>query len=114
MVMVRDVNGYITYGIPFADSSNVQTTLAADIEQTTTVPTSPFADTPNILAVISPAKGSDVWVSVNATATLPSSSFSSTASQMNPASRYVKAGDVLHFITSDSSAQLGVSYYAVP
>lgn len=110
--MVRDINGYVTFGLPFTDTK-VNTTLASNEEQTTTVPASPDATFKNILAVFSFTAGASVWVANNATAATPGGSFASTTSELNPAARQVKSGDILHFITADdTNDQVGITYYA--
>lgn len=111
--MTRDINGYNGFGLPFSDQS-YNTTLAADAEQTLTVPYTQIAGMSGQIAVFSFAPGASVWVSLNATATSPSSSFAQTDSELNPAARLVQGGDILHFITSDVSDQIGVSFYAAP
>jgi len=111
-IMTRDINGYNGFGLQFSDNK-YSGLLSAGVEQTLTVPESPFADYPNLLAVFSFEPGSTVWVSLNATAVVPSTSISSSNSELNPAARYVTGGDVLHFITDDASDEYGVIFYAV-
>lgn len=106
--MTRDINGYNAFGLQFAKDS-YQTTLSASAAQSLTVPSNFAVWT----AVFAYTPGAEVWVADNTTATLPSGSFSSTASQMNPTVRQVLAGDVLSFITSNATADVGVSLYAL-
>lgn len=109
--MVKDISGFNGFGLPFADNK-YSTTLAAGVEQTLTVPNSPFADCPNFIAIFSFAPGSSVWVSLNATAVTAGGAFAAVSSEMNPAARYVTGGDVLHFKTVDASDEIGVIFYA--
>jgi len=109
--MTRDINGYNGFGLPFADNK-YDTALLVGVEQTLTVPNSPFADYPNVLAIFSFAPGSSIWVALNETATVPGASFASTDSELNPAARWCKAGDVLHFISNDAVDEVGVIFYA--
>jgi hypothetical protein len=116
MLMGRDAGGYTTYALVLNAKDavqgveNVQTTLSDSVVQTTTVPT--FFEI--YQAVFSYEIGTDVWVACNDTATLPGGAFTVTSSQKNPAVRTVNAGDVLSFITNNTSATLGVSYYGIP
>lgn len=109
--MIRDINGYNGFGLQFSDNL-FQGILLNGIEQTLIVPESPFADYPHLLAIFSFEPGATIWVALNQTATFPSGSISSSNSELNPAARYVKGGDVLHFITNDSSDDYGVIFYA--
>lgn len=104
----RDINGFNTYGPSFADD-NQQVKLAANAEKTATAPT----ESEWYLAVFSYEPGTKVWVAPDATATVPGANFAATPCQLNPATRYVARGTVLHFITDDTNAQVGVSFYAI-
>jgi hypothetical protein len=106
--MTRDINGYNGFGLMFA-GDNYATTLATGVEQTLTVPD----NYNNWLAVFSFEPGSTVYISRNATATVPGGSFALTTSQLIPTARQVQGGDVLHFITNDTTAAVGVSFYAL-
>ena len=108
MSMTKDVNGLTDYGLNFTPV-NKQTVLAATVEQHFTVP---FGfDIWELIFSFEP--GATVWVALNTTATLPGGSFSDTASQLNPAVRRAKAGDTISFITNDTTAEIGISLYAV-
>lgn len=108
--MLRDINGYNGFGLPFSinkDSAN----LATNTDTTLTVP----SFSPHYIAIFSFQSGASVWVANNATAAKPvGSTFATVSSELNPVARYVKAGDVLHFLTGDTSAQVGVTFYALP
>jgi hypothetical protein len=107
LVLTRDINGYNTFGLAFS-SQKYDSTLAANVEQTLTAPT------PNVggyLAVFSYEPGAKVWVALGATATVPGNAFAATDSELNPTARNVPAGGVLHFITNDTTAEVGVSFY---
>lgn len=111
--MIRDINGFNGFGIKFSNSQ-WQCLLSANIESVLTVPTTGDATYPHLLAIFSFDPGDSVWVSVNGTATVPSSgTFAECQSELNPAARYVSSGDVLSFITSDTTDQIGVSFYAI-
>lgn len=106
--MTRDINGYNGFGLKFADD-NYRTILSSGAEQHFTVPLSP--NDKEWIAVFSFQPGFDIWVDNNHTATLPTTSFATTTCQLNPAGRQVKGGDILSFITSATTADVGVSFY---
>lgn len=96
---------------PFSDTG-AKLLLAASTELTWTVPGDA---TQKYRATFSFAATSEVWVALNGTATLPSAGTVSTAynQELNPNHRYVKGGDVLHFISS-ATPQVCVSLLAIP
>lgn len=108
--LTRDINGYNGFGLPFAlDKYN--TNLIQNTDTTVTVPS--YA--PHYVAVFSYQQGSSVWVAINATAAKPvGATFAATTSELNPVARYVKAGNVIHALTGDTSALVGVVFYALP
>lgn len=108
LLMVRDLSGAITFGLPFSDNG-FQTTLQQNLPQSLTIP----EGNEKYLAVFSFDPGFRIFVAANATATVPSASFSSTVSELNPASRLVMAGDVLSFITPDTTTYVNVTLYAI-
>jgi hypothetical protein len=97
--MSRDINGYNGFGIlPTYDIYNGL--LAAGVAQTVTVP-STYS---NWIAIFTFTPGASVWVSINGTAAAPAGAFASGVSTLNPAGRQVKEGDVISFITSDTTS----------
>jgi hypothetical protein len=108
--MTRDINGYNGFGLPFSiDKYSV--TLSASMDTAVTVP----SYSQYYIAIMSYSSGANVWVANNATAEVPAGdTFAATSSELNPVARYVKASDVLHFITGDSSDSVGVVFYALP
>jgi hypothetical protein len=106
--LIRDNNGYNTFGL--RPSQNiVSTTLSNGVEQSITVP----YGSENWLAVFQRESGTDIYIAYNATATLPESSFADTNSECNPPCWEVKAGDTLHFITGNTTAEITVKYYTL-
>lgn len=103
LILGLDVNGNPTYQIPFSNTG-VATTLAAGVEQHTTVPAG--CDT----AFFSYSTGTDVWVSNTETAAEPGGSFAEKLADLNPVARSVKPNEILSFISS-SAAAVKVSYY---
>lgn len=106
-------NGWSRY----VSNTNYDTTLAATTEQTLTVPginSSTYRD--EYIAVITYNYDARVWLAINETATVPGAAFATTNSILLKQSQdciRVRAGDVLHFITSDSDVELGVSFYLI-
>lgn len=99
------------FGLTFSNLK-YDNTLTANNEATLTVP----GTAPRYKAVFSYASGADIWVAVNATATVAgayNASFQPTDSELNPSCREVKAGDVIHAITADTSSIMGIALYAL-
>lgn len=108
LAMTRDINGYNTFGLSFS-TQKVFTTLATTVEQTTTVPTQ---NVKGYLAIFSYEPGAKVWVGNGSSAvSLPSGSFAASNGELNPSAREVSPGSTLRFITNDTTAEIGVSYY---
>lgn len=107
--MGRDINGYNAFA-PLFSVNGAQTNLSQGVAQSTTVP----SNVPQYIAVFSFEPGTSVWVANGSTATTPGGSFTTVISELNPASRTVKAGDVLSFISLDATAQVSVVYYSLP
>lgn len=97
--------------IPFSDVC-VRFALATTTEQTYTIP---GAATVQYSVRFSYTENSNVFVTLNATVATPAPGTQSTQQygEFRPGSdgsqRYVKGGDVLHFITPDASAYMGIS-----
>lgn len=97
------------FGLPFSKIKYDTILTTAGGEQTLTVPSS----YDRFKAIFSYADAGEVWVASNATATVAGASFAATDSELNPRCREVNKGDVLHFITADTSIEIGVSFYPV-
>ena len=93
--------------IPFSDAS-WQVHLGVGVEQTITVPGTATTQYQALFEYISTA---NVFVCKNATPVVPAGGTVGTQqySEFRPCKRYVRGGDVLHFITPDASAYVGVS-----
>ena len=109
-LMTRDINGYNGFGVAFTLDAR-SAILAIGVGQTTTVPD----EYPHYLAIFSYTPGASIWVDgINTPAVVPTGAFASTTSVLNPAARYVDAGDVISFITGDASnPMVSVEYYVV-
>ncbi len=93
--------------MPFSDTA-IQVSCAANTEETFTVPGSSVQQ---YQAYFEYTSTSNVFVCLNSAPTVPLSGTTGTQpySEFRPKKRYVKGGDVLHFITPDTSAYIGVS-----
>lgn len=93
--------------IPFSDT-NSQIGLNAGVEQTVTVPGSP---TIQYQALFGYNCTSNVFVRLNGIPTVPplGTVTNQQYSEVRPEKRYVKGGDVIHLITPDATAYVGVS-----
>jgi len=93
--------------MPFSDTC-YQLALAANNEQAITVP-----GTPNMQyqAYFSYTSTSNVFVRTNAIPTVPSAGTfdNEQYNEFRPKKRYVRGGDVIHAITPDTSAYVGIS-----
>ena len=108
--LTKDIAGYNGFGLPFA-ADGESTTLAANAEQHFTVP----ANYEWWIAIFSYTPGASVWVANNTTAAVPGGSFATTSSELNPAARLVKSGDVLSCITADTTnPSVNVMFYVAP
>lgn len=116
--LTRDINGVNGFGLPFSDTA-YNTILSANSEQHFTVPAnmgmgaSGTSYSSQWIALFNFDPGTRVWVADNVTAAIPGSSFAATNSELNPAARMVQGGDVLSFITADTSVSVSVSLYSL-
>ena len=93
--------------MPFSDTV-AQVNCAANTERTFTVP---GAATNQYQSYFEYASNSNVFVCLNSTPVIPSSGSVGTQqyNEFKPIKRYVRGGDVIHFITPDATAYIGVS-----
>jgi hypothetical protein len=93
--------------IPFSDT-DYQVALAANTEKTITIPGSATIQYQALFSYIST---SNVFVRKNGVPAIPASGTVGTEqyNEFRPWKRYVKGGDVLHLITPDATAYVGVS-----
>lgn len=117
--LTRDINGYNGFGVQFS-LDKYSCTLSASTDTTLTVPATAslggaHTQTANpFIAIFSFTPGSEVWISNNATAAAPAgNTFAASTSELNPAGRQVQAGDVIHFFTTASNVDVGVTFYAL-
>lgn len=117
--MYRDINGQNGFGLEFTNTA-YSATLAAATPTALTIPGTGSLGGCNIqtkrlfLAIFSYTNGNDVWVANNATAAVPAgASFAATASELLPAARLVKEGDVLSFITAAANVNVSVLLYSL-
>lgn len=93
--------------MPFSDT-DIQVACTVSSEQTYTIP---GVDTDKYQAYFEYASNSNVFVCKNSTPVIPAGGSVGTQAynEFKPKKRYVQGGDVLHFITPDSIAYIGVS-----
>ncbi len=91
----------------FSDTA-AQVVCTVNAEQTWTVP---GTETQQFQALFEYASNSNVFVCKNATPVIPAGGSVGTQqyNEFKPHKRYVRGGDVLHFITPDAIAYIGVS-----
>jgi len=106
--IIPDINGKPTYTLP---QSNViySGLLSADVAQNVTAPT----DFPRYMVRVGVSNGADVLISVNGTATVPSSSLSLSTSEVNIAQTYVSSGGTVSVITPEDDVIVTMGFYAV-
>ncbi len=93
--------------MPFSDTC-IQVNCAANTQETYTVP---GTETQQYQAYFSYTENSNVFVRKNGTPAVPASGTvgEEQYNEFRPEKRYVRGGDVLHFITPDTNAYIGVS-----
>lgn len=110
LAFARDVQGFNAYA-PVQSNIKYSATLLNGVAETVTVPST----AQRWIMAISYQPGVSVWVSVNGTAEIPvGNTFVATTSEQNPSPRAVDAADVISFITSNTSATVGIAFYATP
>ncbi len=93
--------------MPFSDTC-AQVACAANTEETFTVP---GTSTMQYQAYFEYISTSNVFICLNTAPTIPGAGTVGTQqyNEFRPKKRYVRGGDVIHFITPDASAYIGVS-----
>ena len=121
---VHDLNGSKGMGLKQSDIKYSATLTSGGGNTQLTVPASgglgaPRSGSTNRWAIkIVTEQNTSVWFSVNATAAVPAgATFASVTSELIPAAieviREVNAGDVLNFITADTTADVSVTFYTL-
>lgn len=106
----QDVQGYNTYA-PYTATDKYSSTLTTGSATSITVPSNHAV----WIAVFSYQPGASVWVNLTgATAAVPAgATLAATTSELNPGARMVNKGTTISMITGDTSANVGVSLYAI-
>lgn len=106
----RDAGGYNTFALPYTPIT-ADIILTANVETVVAVP----SINPYWIVYFSFSPGSSVWVFLNSTAVLPTTTLRlNSGGQQNPGVRSFQGGDMLHFITRDSGDEVGVVMYVDP
>lgn len=105
--MTSQYNANYIETMPFSDTC-AQVACTINSEQTWTVPGTSLMQ---YQAYFEYNSISNVFICKNATPTIPANGSVGTQpyNEFRPKKRYVKGGDVLHFITPDALAYVGVS-----
>lgn len=110
--MTIQYNANFIETMPFSDTA-IQINCGAAVEQTYTVPGTPTAQ---YQAYFEYTCTSNVFVRLNNTPAIPGVGTVAIQqyNEFKPKKRYVKGGDVIHFITPDTNAYIGVSLRQLP
>lgn len=99
---------------PFSDVAH-QANLAANVEQTFTVP---GVSTQKYRAKFTYASNSNVYVGLNVTAASPGAGLNTSTANLEfrpDEPKFVKGADVIHLVSPDAAgAQVGISLLAIP
>lgn len=122
----KDIAGYNGFGLPFSDqkysatlASGADTTLAVPLTSAVGAPLNTVNKFLAIVQVYNATGEGEVWCANNKTATVPAgASFAATNSDLivqnvNYA-RWVKAGDIMHFLSPVADTDVCVMFYAMP
>lgn len=105
----RDVQGYNAYAPQFP-TDIFTATLANGSAQSITVP----SNLPVWIMTVSITPGNEIWVSRTNIAAIPvGGSFAASKSELNPGPRLVYAGDIISFLTPNTTTDCEVAFYAV-
>ena len=117
--MTRDINGYNAFGLVFTDTA-YSCTLTQNTDTTLTVPGNMgmggngLYQSSRWLLVFNYDPGTSTWVALNTMAGVPAgATFAATSSELNPAAREVKGGDVIHFYSPDVATDVSVIFYSL-
>lgn len=122
MMQQFNVNSFSTgvngFGSQFAKIV-YSATLPASTNKTLTVPgvdnaADPKVSVPRYLAVFTYHPARNVYVKLNATATVPAGGDLAAGSELLPSAKIVKAGDIINVITATASTDISIALYDIP
>jgi hypothetical protein len=107
----RDVQGMNAYA-PYTSTNKYSATLASGVASSIIVPSS----SENWIVAFAYQPGAWVWVDLTGvTAAVPASgTLAANTAELNPGQRKMKAGDNISMITVNTTADVGISLYAIP
>jgi len=111
LLLSKDRNGNVNFGIPFPDHFNLTNNFTAAIA-TVTEATLTIPDDSN-LVLISASTGANLLVGVgNVELVVPNAGFNTANGHINPIMRSVKAGETLRVFNLDSAtAYVQLTFY---
>jgi hypothetical protein len=107
----RDVQGMNAYA-PYTSTNKYSATLAAGTPTSIVVPSS----SENWIVAFAYQPGTTIWVDLTgAAAAVPAGgTLVASTAELNPGQRKMTAGDTISMITANTTADVGISLYAVP
>jgi hypothetical protein len=110
-IIIPDVHGFPTYGIPFPeDSKGYDFLIAAAVNTSFTIPAAVIDGGYNIV-LFSFSGGTDVFVRIDAAAEVPTAAQVQRAQQMNPQMRALTLNETTLNFISDTSSYVQLSFY---
>lgn len=103
----NDARGFNTF---IRNNSSLKACVKFDVastEKTYTLPT----ENKKYMVLFSYTGQGEIWVAINKTATLPTSTLTTTDSELHPIAYELFAGDVIHAISDSADISIGITIY---